>query len=104
MRNAPRAPILKRIIALDEQRFVGPLGVLEVPAVIGVRLDRVRLPLPVWIDQLGGDQIAIGYGMRVGKGEGISEDGFDWAPDLWPEVGKSIANLAVNEGRGGDLR
>jgi hypothetical protein len=50
VRNPPRAPIVKRIVALDEQWFIGPLRVLEVPLVARVRLDRVRLALAVWVD------------------------------------------------------
>ena len=50
VRDPPRAPIVERIVALDEDRFIGPLRVLEVPLVARIRLDRVRLAFAVWVD------------------------------------------------------
>ena len=50
VRNPPRAPIVKRIVAFDEYWFIGLLRVLEVPLVAWVRLDCVRLALAVWVD------------------------------------------------------
>jgi len=82
MRDPPRAPIINGIVTLDEQRLVGPLRVLEIPLVVGVGLDGVGLALAVGVDQLGGDEIGVGYGVSVGQGEGVSEDGFDGAPDI----------------------
>lgn len=82
MRDPPRAPIIERIVAFDEQRFIGLLRVLEVPPMVRIRLDGVRLALAVWVDQRCGDEVAVWHGVCVGNGERISEDGLDGTPDL----------------------
>jgi hypothetical protein len=82
MRDPPRPSIINRIIALNKQRLIRPLRILEVPAMARIRLDDVRLAAPVGVDQCGRDEVAVGDGVRVGEGEGVAEDGFNGAPDL----------------------
>lgn len=82
MRNAPRAAVIDRVIALDEQRLVGPLRILEVPSVAWIRLDGERLALAVWVDQRSGDKVAFRHGVGVCEGERVSEDRLDGAPNL----------------------
>jgi len=82
MRDPPRTTIINRIITLNEKRLVRPLRVLEIPTMIRVRLHGVGLAFAVWIDQGGWDEVAVGDGIGVCEGEGISEDGFDGTPDL----------------------
>jgi len=82
MRNPSCTTIIQRIIALDKQRLIRPLGILEVPTMIWVRLDCVRLARAIRVDQRSWNEIAVRHGMGVRQGERISEDGLDWAPDL----------------------
>jgi hypothetical protein len=49
---------------------------------IWIRLDSVRLARAVRIDQRSGNKVAVRHGMGICKGERISEDGLDGAPDL----------------------
>lgn len=66
MRHPPRPPIIHRVVALDKQRLVGPLRVLEVPLVLCVGLDRVRLAGAVGVDERDGDEVAVGDGVGGG--------------------------------------
>lgn len=66
MRHPSRAPIIHRIKALDKQRLVGPLRVLEIPLVLRVGLDSVRLAGAVGVDERDGDEIAVGDGVGGG--------------------------------------
>jgi hypothetical protein len=82
MRNPPRTTIINRIITLNEQRLIGPLGILKVPTMIWIRLHSISFALTVWIDQCSGDKITVRHGMGVRKGKRISEDGLDGTPNL----------------------
>lgn len=82
MRNPSCTTIIQRIIALDKQRLIRPLGILEVPTMIWIWLDSVRLARAVRIDQRSGNKVTVRDGMGIRKGKRISEDGLDWAPDL----------------------
>jgi len=82
MWNPPRDTVGDGIIALDEKRLVRSLRVLEVPLVLGIRLDSVGLAVTVWVNQRGGNEIALVYGIGVREGEGVSEDGLDGTPNV----------------------
>jgi hypothetical protein len=82
MWNPPRATIIHGIITLDKEWLIRPLSILKVPSMIRVRPDCVRLALAVWIDQCGGNEVAVWHGMGVCKTEWISEDGLDGTPNL----------------------
>jgi hypothetical protein len=82
MRNPSCTAVIQRIIALDKQRLIRPLGVLEVPTMVRIWLDCVRLSRAVRIDQRSRNKVAVRHGMSVRQGERISEDGLDGAPDL----------------------
>jgi hypothetical protein len=79
----PSRHILPRIKALDECHLIGSLRVLEVPLVVGIRPHRVRLTLASGINQRHPDQIRLRDGLGRGNAEGVFEDGFDGAPDLF---------------------
>jgi hypothetical protein len=82
MRNPSCTTIIQRIIALDKQRLIRPLGILEVPTMIWVRFDGVRLSCTIRVDQRSGNKVAVRHGMGIRKGKRISEDGLDGTPDL----------------------
>jgi hypothetical protein len=82
MRNPSCTTIIQRIIALDKQRLIRPLSILEIPTMIWIWLDSVRLARAVRIDQRSGNKVAVRNGMSIRKGKRISENGLDWAPDL----------------------
>lgn len=82
MRNPPRAPIIHRVEALNKQRLIRALRILEVPAMRRVGLDGVRLAGAVGVDEGDGDEVAVGDGVGVGEGEGVFEDGLYGTPDL----------------------
>jgi len=50
---------------------------------IRIRLHCVGLAFAVGVDEFGGDEVVVGYGVRVGEGERVTEDSFNGAPDLW---------------------
>src|ERR1700757_2856394 len=82
MGGEPR-PIGGRIVAFDQDRFVGlHLRYVE-PAVGGVVSDAVDLAGSIAIDQIGGDKVREGYGRRVADGEWrIAERPADRAPHI----------------------
>jgi hypothetical protein len=82
MRNPSCTTIIQRIKALDKQRLIRPLGILEVPTMIWVRFDGVRLTRTVRVDQRSGNKVAVRHGMGIRKGKRISEDCLDGTPDL----------------------
>jgi len=82
MRNPPRAAVINGIITLNKQRLIRSLRILKVPPMSRIWLDGVRLAFAVRVDQCSGDEVTVGHGMGVCKGERISEDGFDGTPDL----------------------
>lgn len=75
-------PFLSRIKTLDERDLVRPLRILEIPSVVWVRFDRVRLALASRVDQPHADQVRVRNRVAVGDGEGVLIDCLDWAPDL----------------------
>jgi hypothetical protein len=93
MRNPPCPSIIHRIKALDEQGLIRSLRILKVPLMFWIRLDGECLPLTVWIDQRGGNEITFWHGMGVGEGEGVAEDGFDGTPDLSGEGEQVMAEI-----------
>jgi hypothetical protein len=93
VRNSPGASIVQRIVALNQQRLIGPLGVLVVPPVAGARAHGVRLAFAVGVDQLGGNEIRVGNGIRVGRRERVPEDGLDRAPDLQHKISQSVSRI-----------
>ena len=82
MRNPSCKTIIQRIITLDKQRLIRPLGILEIPTMIRVWFDCVRLSRTVRVDQRSGNKVAVRHGMGVRKGKWISKDGLDGTPDL----------------------
>jgi hypothetical protein len=47
-----------------------------------IRLDRVRLPVPIGVDESGGHEVRVRHRVGVGNGERVFEDRLDRPPDL----------------------
>ena len=80
--GVPPGAILEGIIALEEQRLVGLLSILEIPPMVRVRLHHPRLVSAVWIHPCSGNEVAVGHGTGVCDRERVPEDGLDGTPNL----------------------
>ena len=83
MGGKARPAVLGRIVAFDQDRFVGPhLGNVE-PTVSRVVPDAVGLAYPVAVDQIRGDEIREGDARRVANSERcIAQRPADRSPDV----------------------
>src|SRR4051794_2091295 len=88
MRGKARPAILGRIVAFDQDRFVGPhLGHVE-PTVSGVVPDAVGLAYPVAVDQIRGDEIRESDARRVANtASGASRNG--------PRIGRHTLTIST---------
>ena len=82
MRRSPRSSIRFRIKTLDQRDFIRPLPVQKVPSMLFVWSDGEGLANSVGVNELHGDEVAIGYRCSVGDGKGVFEDGFDGTPNI----------------------
>jgi hypothetical protein len=82
VRDTSGPPVVQIVIALDQGHLVRSLSILEVPAVVGIRLDAEGLASTVGVDQRRGDEVGFGNGMGVGNGQGVLVDCLDRTPYL----------------------
>ena len=82
MRYPPRPTIKLTIKALDQGHLIRPLPILEVPPMLLIWPDSVRLALTVGIDELDSHQVAVWDRVCVCDRERVTEDPLDGAPDV----------------------
>lgn len=82
MRHTSGPAVNQGVEALDQRDFVRPLAVLEVPAMVGVGLDTVRLPTPVGIDERRRDEVRVRDRVSVRDSQGVFVDCLDGTPYL----------------------
>jgi hypothetical protein len=82
MGDTPSAAIRLGIKALDESHNVGRLAVPEIPLVLRIGLDRIRLSLTIRVDQLGAKKIAIRDRMSIRDSQWTFINGFNWTPNV----------------------
>src|SRR6187431_3071448 len=83
MRPEPRTAVGCRIVALQQQRLVGPHFRNVVPAMVRVVFDRVGFTAAVRVNQVGSDEIAGLDGLAVGHCKRRIAQG---SPDRPPDV------------------
>lgn len=82
VRDPPGPAIGLRIETFDQGDQVWGLSIPVVPLDIRIRLDRTCLPNPIRVYELDGEDIAVGYGMRVRDCQGALQYGFNGPPDV----------------------
>ena len=82
MRHPPRPTIKLTVKALDQCHLIRSLPILEIPPVLLVRPDSIRLALTIRIDQLDSDKVGVWDRVCVCDCERIAENLLDGTPDV----------------------